>query len=57
MVAPLVLVDRADVFLANWRPGVKYRRGLSPDVLLVRNPWLVNGSISGFGQHGLVGRP
>jgi crotonobetainyl-CoA:carnitine CoA-transferase CaiB-like acyl-CoA transferase len=48
----LALVDQADVFLENWRPGVKHRLGLSPDALLDRNPRLVYGSISGFGQDG-----
>jgi len=48
----LRLVDRADVFIENWRPGVKSRLGLSPDELLERNPRLVYGSISGYGQDG-----
>ncbi len=48
----LDLVDGADVFLENWRPGVKHRLGLAPDVLLRRNPRLVFGSISGYGQDG-----
>ncbi len=48
----LGLVDGADVFLENWRPGVKHRLGLAPDVLLRRNPRLVYGSISGYGQDG-----
>jgi crotonobetainyl-CoA:carnitine CoA-transferase CaiB-like acyl-CoA transferase len=48
----LRLVDRADVLLENWRPAVKHRLGLGPDELLVRNPRLVVGSISGFGQDG-----
>lgn len=48
----LRLVDTADVFLENWRPAVKHRLGLSPDALLARNPRLVYGSISGFGQDG-----
>jgi crotonobetainyl-CoA:carnitine CoA-transferase CaiB-like acyl-CoA transferase len=52
MQALLALVDRADVFLENWRPAVKLRLGLSPDTLLDRNPRLVYGSISGFGQDG-----
>lgn len=49
------LADGADVFLENWRPGVKHRLGLSPDELLSRNPRLVYGSISGFGQDGPYG--
>ena len=48
----LDLVDEADVFLENWRPGVKHRLGVGPDELLARNPRLVYGSISGFGQTG-----
>jgi crotonobetainyl-CoA:carnitine CoA-transferase CaiB-like acyl-CoA transferase len=56
--ALLALVDQADVFLENWRPGVKHRLGLSPDALRARNPRLVYGSISGFGQDGpYAGRP
>jgi formyl-CoA transferase len=46
------LVDGADVYLENWRPEVKYRLGLSPEALLLRNPRLIYGSISGFGQDG-----
>jgi crotonobetainyl-CoA:carnitine CoA-transferase CaiB-like acyl-CoA transferase len=52
VAALLALVDESDVFLENWRPGVKHRLGLSPDTLLDRNPRLVYGSISGFGQDG-----
>jgi len=52
VAALFALVDQADVFLENWRPGVKHRLGLSPDALLARNPRLVYGSISGFGQDG-----
>ncbi len=58
MAALLALVDQADVFLENWRPAVKHRLGLSPAELLARNPRLVYGSISGFGQDGpYAGRP
>jgi formyl-CoA transferase len=54
----LELVGTADVFLENWRPGVKHRLGLAPDVLLDRHPRLVYGSISGYGQDGpYAGRP
>jgi crotonobetainyl-CoA:carnitine CoA-transferase CaiB-like acyl-CoA transferase len=54
----LDLVDNADVFLENWRPGVKHRLGLAPEILLRRNSRLVYGSISGFGQDGpYAGRP
>lgn len=58
VAALLSLVEEADVFLENWRPGVKRRLGLSPETLLARNPRLVYGSISGFGQDGpYAGRP
>jgi formyl-CoA transferase len=54
----LSLVGRADVFLENWRPAVKHRLDLSPEVLFARNRRLVYGSISGFGQDGpYAGRP
>ncbi len=52
LAAMMALIDQADVFLENWRPAVKHRLGLSPDRLLARNPRLVYGSISGFGQDG-----
>ena len=46
------LVDRADVFVENMRPSVKYRLGIGPDVLRARNPRLIYASLSGFGQDG-----
>ena len=46
------LVDGADVVLENFRPGVMKRLGLGWDALHARNPRLVLGSISGFGQTG-----
>ncbi len=52
MAALLAMIERADVLLENWRPGVKHRLGLSPTELLARHPRLVYGSISGFGQDG-----
>lgn len=48
----LRLVDDADVFVENSRPGTLERLGLGPDVLLERNPRLVIVRISGFGQTG-----
>ena len=54
----LALIDESDVFIENWRPGVKHRLGLAPEQLLERNPRLIVGSISGFGQDGPeAGRP
>lgn len=46
------LIDRADVLVENFRPGVKTRLGLDWESLHARNPRLVLGSISGFGQTG-----
>ena len=48
----LRLVDQADVFLESFRPGVVERLGLGPDVLLARNPRLVYGRLTGWGQQG-----
>jgi alpha-methylacyl-CoA racemase len=48
----LRLVDRADVLIEGYRPGVVERLGLGPDVCTVRNPRLVYGRITGWGQHG-----
>jgi alpha-methylacyl-CoA racemase len=48
----LELVDRADVLLEGFRPGVMERLGLGPDVCLARNPRLVFGRMTGWGQFG-----
>ncbi|MCX6422772.1 MAG: CoA transferase [Actinobacteria bacterium] len=51
----LALIDSADVFIENFRPGTAVAMGLAPDELLRRNPRLIYVSISGFG-HTDVGR-
>ena len=48
----LQLVDKADAIVEGFRPGVMERLGFGPDVLLARNPRLVYGRITGWGQHG-----
>ncbi|WP_156758198.1 CaiB/BaiF CoA transferase family protein [Actinokineospora pegani] len=48
----LRLVDGADVLVEGFRPGVAERMGLGPDALLERNPRLVYGRITGWGQDG-----
>lgn len=48
----LALVDGADVFVENLRPGGIEKLGLGPDVLLARNPKLVITRVTGFGQDG-----
>jgi formyl-CoA transferase len=51
----LRLTDTADVLIENMRPPVKRRLGFDYDTLHARNPRLVYGSISGFGQDGPYG--
>ncbi len=46
------LLDVADGFIEGFRPGVCERLGLGPDVLLERNPRLVYGRMTGWGQDG-----
>lgn len=48
----LKLVETADVFVENFRPGRLEDMGLGPDVLHARNPKLIIVRISGFGQTG-----
>lgn len=46
------LAETADGFIEGFRPGVAERLGLGPDVLLKRNPALVYGRMTGWGQDG-----
>src|SRR4051794_22890856 len=50
--AVLRLIDQADAVLEGFRPGVTERLGLGPDVCLARNPKLVYGRVTGWGQEG-----
>ncbi len=51
------LIDRADVVLEGLRPGVMERLSLGPDDALTRNPRLIYGRMTGWGQDGpLSGR-
>jgi crotonobetainyl-CoA:carnitine CoA-transferase CaiB-like acyl-CoA transferase len=52
MDALWAMIDGADVFIENFRPGTLEAMGLAPDALLVRNPDLIVVRISGFGQTG-----
>lgn len=52
MAALWTLIEGADVFIENYRPGTLEAMGLAPDMLLARNPDLVVVRISGFGQTG-----
>lgn len=48
----LSLIDRADIVLEGFRPGVMERLGLGPDICHARNPRLVYGRMTGWGQEG-----
>ncbi len=48
----LRLLDGADGLIEGMRPGVMERLGLGPDICLARNPTLVYGRVTGWGQNG-----
>src|SRR5215467_8866928 len=48
----LDLLSSADALIEGFRPGVMERLGLGPDVVLARNPKLVYGRMTGWGQEG-----
>lgn len=48
----LALLDQADVLVEGFRPGVMERLGLGPEALAARNPRLVYGRMTGWGQDG-----
>jgi alpha-methylacyl-CoA racemase len=48
----LDLLEHADALVEGFRPGVMERLGLGPDVVLGRNPRLVYGRMTGWGQDG-----
>ena len=48
----LALIEQADGLIEGFRPGVMERLGLGPDVALARNPKLVYGRMTGWGQEG-----
>ena len=48
----LKLAEQADALIEGFRPGVTERLGLGPDVCLARNPRLVYGRMTGWGQDG-----
>src|SRR5258705_3285047 len=48
----LRMIERADALIEGFRPGVMERLGLGPDVCLARNPRLVYGRMTGFGEDG-----
>ncbi len=48
----LELCEQADVFIEGFRPGVTERLGLGPEDVARRNPRLVYGRMTGYGQEG-----
>jgi len=46
------LVEQADVIMEGFRPGVTERLGLGPDDCMARNPAIVYGRMTGWGQEG-----
>ena len=52
VAAALKLIESADGLVEGNRPGVMERLGLGPEVCLARNPRLVYGRMTGWGQHG-----
>ena len=48
----LDLLEQADALVEGFRPGVMERLGLGPDVVRLRNPRLVYGRMTGWGQEG-----
>ena len=48
----LTLVERADVFVTNIRPGGLQRLGMDSTSLLERNPRLIYGHFTGYGAEG-----
>src|SRR5581483_5272632 len=51
-IVELDLIAGADALIEGFRPGVMERLGLGPDVVLARNPKLVYGRMTGWGQEG-----
>ena len=50
----LDLCEQADALIEGFRPGVAERLGVGPDVVARRNPRLVYGRMTGYGQHGAL---
>ncbi|MGO9512691.1 MAG: CaiB/BaiF CoA transferase family protein [Steroidobacteraceae bacterium] len=50
--AALELISKADALIEGFRPGITERLGLGPEVCFARNPRLVYGRMTGWGQSG-----
>jgi len=52
------LIDTADVFIENFRPGVMHRLGFAAEAVMERRPDIIYASLTGYGQDGpLAARP
>jgi alpha-methylacyl-CoA racemase len=52
--AALALCEQADILIEGFRPGVMERLGVGPEVVLQRNPRIVYGRMTGWGQTGPI---
>jgi len=52
----LEVISEADALIEGFRPGVMERLGLGPDICMARNPRLVYGRMTGWGQDGPLAR-
>jgi alpha-methylacyl-CoA racemase len=52
VASALALIEHAEILLEGFRPRVMERLGLGPDIALARNPRLVYGRMTGWGQQG-----
>ncbi len=52
----LRIIEKADVLIEGFRPGVMERLGLGPEIALARNPRLIYGRMTGWGQDGPLAR-
>ena len=48
----LCLIEKSDALIEGFRPGAMERLGLGPDACLARNPRLIYGRVTGWGQDG-----
>src|SRR5687768_10090800 len=48
----LHLIEQSDILIEGFRPGVMERLGLGPEICRARNPRLVYGRMTGYGQDG-----
>ncbi|AMK19590.1 MULTISPECIES: CaiB/BaiF CoA transferase family protein [Sphingobium] len=50
------LLERADILIEGFRPGVMERLGYGPDEVLARHPRIIYGRVTGYGQTGPMAR-